>query len=74
MGSVFFYEETLQSRVPKSGQCDLSVLDCHGVIEIRVGPVGHHDGPNSYVLELTAAQTRALAEALTGVADRLGSR
>lgn len=82
MGALFMYSSQSDEKpVPrrfdstqKIGECDVEVVDCHGVPELRVGPVGEaHTG---YIAEFRDwDQFTRFVEGVVDLHDRLrGSR
>ncbi len=72
MGSVCFFLETFPRRNGTEGElCQIEVADVLNRIELRLGPPDGGDGPETYCVNLTLDQTRALTDALESVAGRL---
>lgn len=72
MGCLFMGEEIAPRRNGTGGKMEVSVVDNHGSIELRVGPPDEGDGDESYVVTLTARQALSIAETLHSVVHRLG--
>ena len=86
MGCTFFFDEVVPRRRSDSEKVQIELADNHGVIELRIGPVGNQgvveysqssddedNGQGRYVTQLTVPQARKLADALERVADRLAA-
>lgn len=72
MGATFFFDEEVTSNDNKGNQskCQVEVLDCNGVPEIRIGPVGeaHHGSIAEFD---NWKQFEKFVEAVNGVYERL---